>query len=227
MVNGISNSINAPVKITNVFTFSVAVDTLFIKANIPINAKRGTAIAVNAKTPPKADLVCFPIGLRIYNISAIEPINAINDPILAIIDVVSIFDNKYITPVNTKTTPVIAISDPTEDLAEPATFVITANMPINNERAATDIISFLVSIRDKAATAATMTPIATVMTIRFPLQSLAPLVATIIRAIIAPSIPTATIPLASPLRSIRLNTIETPANIPIAIDNANIVPAAL
>ena len=88
------------------------------------------------------------------------------------------------------------------------------------ERAAVALAKGPGSINDKAATAAAMIPTATVMTIRLPFTSSAPLVATIIRAIKVLSIPTATIPFARPAISRRLRIATTPARIPTETDIA-------
>ena len=78
---------------------------------------------------------------------------------------------------------------------------------------------------DNAATAAAMTAIATVITIKFPFTLFAPLVAAIIPVITTPRIATAPTPFASPSRLIMLIRIDTAASAPIATENAKIVAA--
>ena len=98
-------------------------------------------------------------------------------------------------------------------------------MPITIDKAITAPASLVGSIMESAATAAAIIPIATVMTIRFPLQFLASFVACIINAITEPRIPTAITPFASPAKSIKLSRIATPARIAMEADIAKIVTA--
>ena len=107
----------------------------------------------------------------------------------------------------------------------PAAFAISANIPITVDNAKDAPASFFPSIMDNAATAAAITPIATVITIRLPFTLFAPLVAAIIPVITKPRMVTAPTPFANPSRLIILIRMETAANAPIATENAKIVAA--
>ena len=106
-----------------------------------------------------------------------------------------------------------------------AAFVIRANIPITIDKAATAPARLAGSIIESAATAAAIIPIATVMTIKFPLQFLASFVACIINAITEPRIPIAITPFANPAKSIKLSKIAIPARIAMETDIAKIVAA--
>ena len=118
-------------------------------------------------------------------------------------------------------------NDSNDPFAEPAAFDINANMPISIPIATVAPVNFEGSINDRAATAAAITPIATVMTMRLPLQLFTFLVATIINASMALKIPTAVIPFARFSIGIVPNTIATPAKTAIEIDTHKIVEPTL
>ena len=148
-----------------------------------------------------------------------------NDAATLIVDSIGDLANKYTNPPINPIAIVITIRLPIADCILLPAFSTRANIPIRTESAIVAPANLLPSIIDNAATATAITPIAIVIAIMLPLQSSAPLVAHIIKDITDPSIVTAIIPLAKPLVSIRLNSIATPARIPIATDNATIVIA--
>ena len=150
-----------------------------------------------------------------------------NDPAEASTDSIGKLDNTYIIPAIKPTATVIAIKDATDPFILPASLVIRANMPITTDKAAVAPASLEPSIIDKTAIAAAITPIATDITIRFPLHSLAPLVALIIPFSTNPRTVTAARPFAKLLTLRRLIITQIPAIIPIAIDIARIVAAIL
>ena len=102
-----------------------------------------------------------------------------------------------------------------------------ANIPIKVDRHIVAPASFFASSKDNRATAPAIIAIAVVMTIRFFIQSLAPLVAQIIAVSIADNNPTAVNPLAKLAISTILSSTLTPAMIPIATAMAVNVPATL
>ena len=106
-----------------------------------------------------------------------------------------------------------------------ASFSIKANIPITIDNATVAGISLLPSIMESAATAPAMTAIASVITTKLPTTLLAPFKAFVMAAIVRPSIVTAPTPFAKPSQVIILMSTETAASIPIAMENANIVPA--
>ena len=130
-------------------------------------------------------------------------------------------------PASKPTAMVIVINAPKELFIFDPAFTIRANMPITIESAAVAPANFLVSIKLRIATAPAITPIAIAIAVIVPLQSLASFVARIINAITAPSILTATMPLARFSSFIIPNTIAIAARIPIATDIANNVSAIL
>ena len=130
---------------------------------------------------------------------------------------------KYSIPPNAATASVITRIDGTDFSALEPIFSIKANIPINTPRHAVDIASFLLPSIDKAATAIAITAIAAVIAIIFPLHSLAPLVAHIIKAIIAPNTLTAVTPFIRFSTGIIPKTTAIPARIPTATDTANMV----
>ena len=189
-----------------------------------ITARIATTPVISNKeaTPSKAK---GPI-LLINNNEADITSNSTDKAAAATIDAcIGKLDNAYNTPPNAATTNVMIIIVPKEALAPFAAKVIRANIPMSIDNAAVAPTSFFGSIIDKPATAAAIKPIATVRTINSPLQFVANLVTAIIIDINIESIPIAAIPFASPLKSIRLNRIATPANMPIATDIASIVIA--
>ena len=224
---GTNNIVITVIKPASNFAFSVAFEILPIRANTPTNASIGTVIAVRANIPIRASLPNGPIKLSMPNDAVTANNNTDNDAAVSNTLFTSSLDSIYSIPVINPTATVITIKEPTAPFADPAALAIRANMPINVDNAAVLAANLAVSINERAATAAVITAIAIAITIRFPLHSLAPLVAIIINAMKDDKYPTAIMPLASPFKSMILSNIATPANIPIETDNASIVPAIL
>ena len=159
------------------------------------------------------------------NEAAIAIINIDIEAADANVDFIGNFDTKYSIPVRTPIAAVIIINEAIEPFADPDIFSIKANIPINILRATVAPANFSGLIIDKATTAAVIIPIATVITIRLPLQSLAPFVALIIMDIIAPNKPTAVIPFIKPGILTKLKATATAAKTPMESDKANNVDA--
>ena len=102
----------------------------------------------------------------------------------------------------TPTATVMATSGAIDDFAVLATFTAIANIVIRIPSAATAPTNFVGFTNDNATTAAVITPMAIDIAIKFPLQSLAFLVANINPAMNAANIPTAITPCASFLSGI-------------------------
>ena len=103
---------------------------------------------------------------------------------------------------------------------------MSANIPISAPKHAVAMASLIESIKDNAATAAAITPIATAIAITFPFTSFAPCVALIILVMIMPRTATAITPFASCSVSTRPSRTDIPARSPIATDTASSVPAS-
>ena len=136
-------------------------------------------------------------------------------------------ESKYTIPPRTAIAALMASITLIEVVTLLEDLTTRANMPISIVKAAVAPARLSGSIKDSAATAAAITPIAIVIAISVSLQSLAYFVTTISPAIIAERRPTATIPLARPSMSIRLRTMATPASIAMAADIARSVPDIL
>ena len=132
--------------------------------------------------------------------------------------------NMHTIPASAPTTTVITTTPLIELPAAPDALDISANVAIRADKQTVAPISFDESSNDNAATDVAITAIAAVITIRFFLQSLAPLVAQTIAVIIPDNKPTTVRPFARLLTSIKLIRTQIPANIPIAAVIANSVP---
>ena len=222
---GINNIVITVIKPASNLAFSAALSIYCITANAVINKPIGIIIDARTNTPAIASLPNGPIKLSIPRDAVTANNNTDNDAAVSNTLFTSSLDSIYSILAINPTAIVITIKEPTAPFADPAALAIRANIPISIDNAIVADANFEVSINDRAATAAVITAIAMAITIKFPLHSEAPLVATIINAMNDDKYPTAIIPLANPFRSIILSNIATPANIPIETDIANIVPA--
>ena len=204
------------------FTIVDLADRFPIKYRIPAKL----AITANITPMPIRALVAicpaFPIKIIVPDIANIRIDSEATAPSASLIGSCAIIT---ITPVSTPIATVNTISEPIALDAAPATFIIPVNINIKIPSAPTAPVNLEGSINDSATTAAAITPIATVIAIKLPLQSFAFAVALIISDIIKDRTPIAIIPGIISLNLIKLSNNAMPARIPIASDIASNVAA--
>ena len=222
---------------------SAAVDKAIItvdKAIAVSNEVLSSNLLSNPKTTPTASIIAAMIAiaaiadlLTLFTFATILTVFAnaiiITDNEIAVFNDVSqssIF-SAYITAAMPTTTRSMLATDLMDPFADPADFVMSANIAIIMLSDVTAPARRLGSISDNIASAPTITPMATVITIRLPTHFCAPLVATIINARIALKAPTAAIPLTKSSVFTMLSNTAIPAIIPIAVDIATSVDAIL